>query len=164
MSLSSDLSLSPCSKNSLVTSSATCYTTHNHISTRSQSQLWCIVGKSAYLTRYLPGFSDGSQITRCHQHRPVSRSQALFTDINKQHVITVCVGECLKTWTDLHMSLCSFTFQLYSPLFTSSKNEFLFLWMTSRCSSVLCHMAAVWVKQTHTTHHHHHICTTTHTH
>lgn len=27
----------------------------------------------------------------------------------------------------LHMSLCAFTFQLYSPLLTSSKNMFLFL-------------------------------------
>ena len=36
-----------------------------------------------------------------------------------------CVSKCIIIY--LHMSLCAFTFQLYSPLLTSSKNVFLFL-------------------------------------
>lgn len=83
-----------------------------------------------YLAWYFPGFGDGPQVTRCHQHGPVKVQSDIRNLSWNTHNALKKIKKQFSTslwFTYLHMSLWPFTFQLYSPLLTSSKNVFLFL-------------------------------------
>lgn len=70
ISFSSDLSRSPCSKNSLVTSSATC-NTHSHQNHRPHSVGHAEQTKdSSDLFGNIPWFGDSTKVTCCHHHGP----------------------------------------------------------------------------------------------
>lgn len=130
VSFSSDLSLSPCSKNSLVTNSATwqvkkeeCKAAANNFCTTIIFTVYSTERDFFYLARYFPGFGDSTKITCCHHHGSERKSDIFFLELimeTDKDAIS-CSGHYL------HMSLWAFTFQLYSPLLTRSKKLFLFL-------------------------------------
>lgn len=76
-----------------------------------------------HLAWYFPWLCDSSKITGCHHHR----SEKKKPNFGNRNVVAFPLAGDKKRQLYLHMSLWAFTFQLYSPLLTSSKKVFLFL-------------------------------------